>query len=128
MELFHVLGPYLDRQTWIRTRATCRNARDLLMRRQKIFPRLDTSPFAKIKMVLNLGKWPMGGVTVRTRPDGLKEVHVRYRDTEFTFEYMVQTFAFMESVTARMFFMAYKFREYDSKLIDFEVSARPQAA
>jgi len=73
-------------------------------------------------MVLNLGKWPMGGVTVRTRPDGLKEVHVRYRDTEFTFEYMVQTFAFMESVTARMFFMAYKFREYDSKLVEFEES------
>jgi hypothetical protein len=68
MELFHVLGPYLDRQTWIRTRVTCRSARDLLMRRKIPFPQLDTSPFAKIKMVLNLGKWPMGGVTGKLGP------------------------------------------------------------
>ena len=72
-------------------------------------------------MVLNLGK-SLGWTTIHEHDSGLKEVVVRYGYNDYTIEYMHENFAFMKPTISRLFFMAYKFREFDSKLIDIEDS------
>jgi hypothetical protein len=127
VELLQALDPYLNRKTRCRLRAVSTLTRDYITR-PRPFKKLDTSDFAKIKMILNLGRkdddtsWPLGWYTIRERRDGLREVVVRYGYTDFTLDYMMREFRFMKCITSRLFFMAYKFREFDYRLINFEDS------
>ena len=71
-------------------------------------------------MVLNLGKGP-GYYIITERYDGYKEVVIKYEYQEYSYQ-TLSHFKFMKPAISRLFYMAYKFREYDSHLIDFEES------
>jgi hypothetical protein len=107
-----VLG-FLNRKERCRVRAASRALRDLV-EKPRPMKRLRTHHFAKIKMILNLGK-TIGHVKIQEDEDGLKNAIVCYGDQEFSYRYM-KTLRFSKTAVARMFFMAYKFREFDSKM------------
>ena len=87
-----------------------------LVPKPKPFKRVDTSSIAKTKMILNLGK-TLAKPRVCLR-EILGDVYIRYKRVTFTYEYMHNTFRwFRNNLRARVFFMAYKYREYDSKMI-----------
>jgi len=70
-------------------------------------------------MILNLGKTltkPRVGLC--EYEEMLGDVYIRYKRVTFTYKYMCDTFSwFRNNVRAKVFFMAYKYREYDSKMI-----------
>ncbi len=104
---------FLNRKERCRIRATSKELRDLV-EKPRPMKQLRTHPFAKIKMLLNLGK--SIGYTRVEMIDDLKHVVVCYKDRSFEYHRMKE-FHFMRTPVARMFFMAYKFREFDSKMI-----------
>ena len=107
-----IIAGFLNRKERCRIRATSRGLRDLV-EKPRPMKTLRTHPFAKIKMILNLGN-TLGYVKV-TGQDGLKQAVVCYGDHEFSLK-NVKKLRFSKTAVARMFFMAYKFREFDSKM------------
>ena len=116
--VFGLVSPFLNRKSRCRLRAVSRGSRDSVPK-PKPFKAVNTSSVAKVKMILNLGK-TLGEVFVWDceRP-GLKKVLVTYhKHLHFDYHTMVKRFPwFRHSSLAKLFFLAYKFREYDSKLI-----------
>ena len=113
-DILEFVTRFLNRKERCRLRAVSRDIRDLV-EKPRPMKQLWTHPFANIKMILNLGK-TLGHVITITIGN-LKHTVVCYKDYEFNYAYMC-TLRFMKTPIARMFFMAYKFREYDSKLIE----------
>ena len=118
-EILTTLVPFLSRKTKCRIRSLSKMSRDAVPK-PKPFKKLDTTGVAKVKMILNLGK-TLGGTVVRLVQGGSylwEEVIVRYNYEEFTLRKMLNTFTwFKMDVCAKIFFLAYKFLEYDSKMV-----------
>ncbi len=112
--VFGLLVPFLNRKTTCRLRAVSRASRSAVPK-PKPFKRVNTTSVAKVKMILNLGKTI--GYLEKEKYGPFKFITVNYRDTCFDF-FKMKTFPWFEkSSLAKLFFLAHKFREYDSKLI-----------
>ena len=116
-EVLDALSAHLDRKTRIRLRAVSKVHRDTVPRPKSFRGKLDTSPLAKVKMILRLGKLPHG-ILFQNPFDDLVEATVRYGYTVFTYEHMFNEFAwFRESARIRFTWDALKYNEYDSRFI-----------
>ena len=110
-----LVSQYCTHKTQFRLRTLSQLTRDTVLR-PKPFKRLDTSSVAKTKMILSLGN-TLGKSEVHLRGI-LGEVYIRYRHQDYTYEYMCNVFHwFKNSTKAKLFFVVYKYREYDSKMI-----------
>ena len=121
-EVLHALGAHLDRRTTARLRAVSTVHRACVPKSKSLWGKLDTSPRAKIKMILRLGKLPHG-ILAQNRCDDFVEVNVRYGYTVFDYDYMWNEFEWFRcSPRARLLWNALKYLEYDSKLVFHEES------
>ena len=100
------------RKMQCRLRAVCRE-----VPKPAPFKRVNTSGIAKVKMILNLGN-SIGNI-LYTINLTYQEIIVIYRYQSFSYVSMCKNFPwFNNSVIAKLFFMAYKHKLYDSHLIE----------
>jgi hypothetical protein len=116
--LFQIIEPYMCRKLKCKVRSLSRECLRLIQR-PKLFRSVDASSVAKTRMILNL----KGKTMYQRKKKSLYEIVVNYKNQFFDYESMMKRFPwFQKSIPARLFFMAYKHKVYDSRLVAPEKS------